>query len=65
MIKKLTKGQMLYEIRMNKKIAMSLKKPKADHRHNWKNGKKIRIYGSLHHIHCAVNGCDEFKAVGG
>ena len=38
-------------------------KPKADHRHNWKEGRRVRIFGSSYHIHCAVKGCEEFKVV--
>ena len=38
-------------------------KAKADHRHNWKDGRRVRIFGSSYHIHCAVKGCKEFKVV--
>ena len=45
-----------------KKLA---RRSKADHRHNYKNARKVRIYGSLHHVYCTVKGCDHFKVVGG
>jgi len=38
-------------------------KPKADHRHNWKDGKRVRIFGSSFHVHCAVKDCEEFKVI--
>ena len=35
----------------------------ADHRHNWKDGKRIRIFGSTFHVYCAVKACEEFKVL--
>jgi hypothetical protein len=55
--------QFRLQLKLDMEIKEMLKKPKANHRHNWKDGKKIRVFGALHHIHCAVNGCDEFKVV--
>jgi len=62
---KMTKKQFHNELRLQQSVNAILKKPKADHRHNWKNGKMKRIFGSLWHITCAVDGCNEIKVVGG
>jgi len=35
----------------------------ADHRHKWKDGKRVRIFGSTFHVYCVVKGCEEFKVL--
>ena len=36
---------------------------KSNHRHNWKDGRRERIFGSQYHVHCAVKNCAEFKVL--
>ncbi len=31
------------------------------HRHNWKDGKRVRIFGSTWHQYCADPNCDAFR----
>jgi len=40
------------------------RRSKADHRHKFKGGREVRIFGAQRHIHCTVKGCDDFKVVG-
>ena len=61
----MSKGLFLANLKMDQKIVADRKKwkeeHKADHRHKWMGGEKLRFIGYFQ-IRCTVEGCNETKA---
>ena len=54
----------LFEMRefcTRQELRKQQRQSKANHRHNWKQGKITKTFGSKHLVQCAVKDCNEVK----